>query len=32
VREPRSLGTGLARQTSLRDPSGNRIELREPPP
>jgi glyoxylase I family protein len=31
VGEPRSLGAGLARQTSLRDPSGNRIELREPP-
>jgi glyoxylase I family protein len=30
VKEPRSLGTGLARQTSLHDPFGNRIELREP--
>ncbi|HXA29953.1 MAG TPA: VOC family protein [Candidatus Angelobacter sp.] len=30
VGEPRSLGAGLARQTSTHDPSGNRIELREP--
>ncbi|HEV7677509.1 MAG TPA: VOC family protein [Candidatus Dormibacteraeota bacterium] len=30
VGEPRALGPGLPRQTSLRDPSGNRIELREP--
>jgi catechol 2,3-dioxygenase-like lactoylglutathione lyase family enzyme len=32
VREPRALGAGLGRQTSLHDPSGNRIELREPAP
>lgn len=32
VGEPRSLGAGLARQTSTHDPSGNRIELREPAP
>jgi glyoxylase I family protein len=31
VREPGALGPGLPRQTSLHDPSGNRIELREPP-
>lgn len=30
VREPRSLGGGLPRQTSIHDPAGNRIELREP--
>jgi catechol 2,3-dioxygenase-like lactoylglutathione lyase family enzyme len=30
VGEPRALGAGLPRQTSLRDPSGNRIEVREP--
>ncbi len=30
VREPRELGNGLPRQTSLHDPSGNRIEIREP--
>lgn len=32
VAEPGALGPGLPRQTSLRDPSGNRIELREPAP
>jgi glyoxylase I family protein len=31
VGEPRALGAGLPRQTSLQDPAGNRIELREPP-
>lgn len=31
VREPRALGDGLPRQTSIHDPAGNRIELREPP-
>lgn len=30
VREPRSLGPGLPRQTVVHDPAGNRIELREP--
>ncbi len=30
IGEPRALGPGLPRQTSLRDPAGNRIELREP--
>ncbi len=28
---PRALGPGLPRQTSVHDPAGNRIELREPP-
>jgi catechol 2,3-dioxygenase-like lactoylglutathione lyase family enzyme len=31
VREPSPLGEGLPRQTSIHDPAGNRIELREPP-
>jgi glyoxylase I family protein len=31
VREPRSLGPGLPRQTAIHDPAGNRVELREPP-
>src|SRR5439155_18961298 len=31
VGEPRALGPGLPRQTSCHDPSGNRVELREPP-
>jgi glyoxylase I family protein len=31
VGEPHALGAGLPRQTSLHDPAGNRIELREPP-
>lgn len=31
VGEPRALGGGLPRQTSVHDPAGNRIELREPP-
>ena len=31
VGEPRALGPDLPRQTSLRDPAGNRVELREPP-
>jgi glyoxylase I family protein len=31
IGEPAALGEGLSRQTSLRDPAGNRIELREPP-
>jgi glyoxylase I family protein len=31
VGDPRVLGNGLPRQTSLHDPAGNRIELREPP-
>ena len=31
VTEPGALGSGLPRQASLHDPSGNRIELREPP-
>ena len=30
VREPAALGPGLPRQTSIHDPAGNRIELREP--
>jgi glyoxylase I family protein len=30
VSQPRSLGDGLPRQASLHDPSGNRIEVREP--
>ena len=30
VGEPGALGAGLPRQTSLHDPAGNRIELREP--
>ena len=30
VREPSPLGSGLPRQTSIHDPAGNRIELREP--
>jgi len=30
VDEPRSVGPGLPRQTSLDDPAGNRVELREP--
>ena len=30
VREPAALGSGLPRQTSIHDPAGNRIELREP--
>lgn len=29
---PRALGNGLGRQTSVHDPAGNRVELREPPP
>jgi catechol 2,3-dioxygenase-like lactoylglutathione lyase family enzyme len=32
VREPRSLGPGLPRQTATHDPAGNRVELREPAP
>ena len=31
VGEPCALGGGLPRQTSIHDPAGNRIELREPP-
>lgn len=31
VSEPHALGPGLPRQCSLRDPSGNGVELREPP-
>ena len=31
VGEPGVLGPGLPRQTSLHDPAGNRVELREPP-
>jgi catechol 2,3-dioxygenase-like lactoylglutathione lyase family enzyme len=31
VGEPAALGPGLPRQTSIHDPAGNRIELREPP-
>lgn len=30
VTEPHALGAGLPRQASLHDPSGNRIEIREP--
>src|SRR5579884_1612586 len=30
--EPRSLGAGLGRQTTVRDPDGNPVELREPAP
>jgi glyoxylase I family protein len=32
VGEPRSLGPTLGRQTIVRDPAGNPVELREPPP
>ncbi len=30
VTEPHALGPGLPRQASLHDPSGNRVEIREP--